>query len=144
MTSISKVAFFKSVGQEDSYSFASLANGWYHNVSYLVLQEAAFHGHICEGTLGGYTITEALLQYYPPITETATPGSLPAEKTSYKVLGMPGDSASDAVLYFLDATSGKRSYVGFNTTKSGAEPNMMGFIRWNEGTIEYNPQTNGC
>lgn len=135
-------SYYKSVGQEDSYSFASLANGWYHNVSYLVLQEAAFHGHICEGTLGGYTITEALLQYYPPITETATPGSLPAEKTSYKVLGMPGDSASDAVLYFLDATSGKRSYVGFNTTKSGAEPNMMGFIRWNEGTIEYNPQTN--
>lgn len=66
-------SYYKSVGQEDSYSFASLANGWYHNVSYLVLQEAAFHGHICEGTLGGYTITEALLQYYPPITETATP-----------------------------------------------------------------------
>lgn len=44
---------YKAVGGENAFSFASLANGWYDNVSYLVLQEAAFHGHICEGTLGG-------------------------------------------------------------------------------------------
>ena len=60
---------YRAVGGEDAFSFASLANGWIAGVSYDVLQEAAFHGHICEGTLGGYTITKALLQYYPPIKE---------------------------------------------------------------------------
>ncbi|WP_304123965.1 FmdE family protein [Methanosphaera cuniculi] len=134
--------YYKAVGGEDAYSFASLANGWNANVSYLVLQEAAFHGHICEGTLGGYTITEALLQYYPPIKETAPAGANPGDKTSYKILGIPGDSANDAVLFFLDATAGKSGYVGFNTTSTGATSNMMGFIRWNPGTIVYNNKTN--
>ena len=61
---------YRAIGGEDAFSFASLANGWYDGVTFDVLQEAAFHGHICEGTLGGYTITKALLQYYPPIQET--------------------------------------------------------------------------
>ncbi len=134
--------FYRAVGGENAYSFSSLANGWYDNVSTLVLQEAAFHGHICEGTLGGYTITEALLQYYPPIKETAPAFANPGDKTSYKILGIPGDSANDAVLFFLDATAGKSGYVGYNTTSTGATSNMIGFIRWNPGTIVYNNKTN--
>lgn len=133
---------YKSVGGEDAFSFASLANGWYDNVSYLVLQEAAFHGHICEGTLGGYTITEALMQYYPPIQATNGGSGSPGDITSYKVLGIPGDSASDAVLFFLDATAGKSGYVGFNTTSTGATSNMMGFIRWKDAVVTYNKSTN--
>ncbi len=43
-------------------------------VSREVLQEAAFHGHICEGTLGGYSIVKALIKYYPPVQETLTGG----------------------------------------------------------------------
>ena len=134
--------FFKSVGQEDAYSFASLVNGWNHNITHLVLQEAAFHGHICEGTLGGYTITQALLQYYPPIKETSVPFASPGDLTSYNVSGVPGDCANDAVLFFLDATAGKSGYVGFNTTSTGAKSNMIGFVRWRDGSVSYNPDTN--
>lgn len=139
----------KAIGSENAFSFASLANGWFDGVTFDVLQEAAFHGHICEGTLGGYTITKALLQYYPPVQETGSPDQSPGDVTSYKVLGIPGDSSNDAVLFFLDATSGKRAYVGFNTTSTGATSNMIGFIRWNgqlqEGTIivmEYDSKKN--
>lgn len=135
-------AFYKAVGGEDSYSFASIANGWNHNVTQLVLQEAGFHGHICEGTLGGFSITEALMQYYPPIQETSVPFANPGDLTSYKVLGVPGDSANDAVLFFLDATAGKSGYVGFNTTSTGANSNMIGFVRWRDGTVGYNEDTN--
>ena len=141
--------FLKAVGSENAFSFASLANGWYDGVTYDVLQEAAFHGHICEGTLGGYTITKALLQYYPPIQESGNGKQSPADITSYKVLGVPGDSSNDAVIFFLDATSGKTSYIGFNTTSTGATENMIGFIRWNSqtnnGTIivmEYDSDSN--
>ena len=139
----------KTVGGENAFSFASLANGWYDGVTFDVLQEAAFHGHICEGTLGGYTITKALFQYYPPIQETGVGNQSPGDITSYKILGVPGDSANDAVLFFLDATSGKRSYIGFNTTSTGAKSNMIAFIRWNDktnnGTIvvmEYDSKKN--
>ena len=133
---------YKAVGGENAFSFASLANGWYDNVSYLVLQEAAFHGHICEGTLGGYTITEALMQYYPPIKATDGGSGSPGDITSYKVLGIPGDSASDAVLFFLDATAGKSGYVGFDTTSTGATTNMMAFIRWKDAVVTYNKTSN--
>ena len=149
MTTSQWNALFKAVGGENAFSFASLANGWYDGVTFDVLQEAAFHGHICEGTLGGYTITKALLQYYPPIQETGNGKQSPGDITSYKVLGIPGDSANDAVIFFLDATSGKTSYVGFNTTSTGATEKMIGFIRWNgqtnRGTIivmEYDSDTN--
>ena len=142
-------ALFRAVGGEDAYSFASLANGWCAGVTYDVLQEAAFHGHICEGTLGGYTITKALLQYYPPIKETGNGLQSPGDITSYKVLSIPGDSASDAVIFFLDATAGKSGYTGFNTTSTGANATMIGFIRWNDqtslGTIivmDYNSAEN--
>ena len=149
MTTSQWNALFKAVGGENAFSFASLANGWYDGVTFDVLQEAAFHGHICEGTLGGYTITKALLQYYPPIQETGNGLQSPGDITSYKVLGIPGDSSNDAVIFFLDATSGKTSYVGFNTTSTGATENMIGFIRWNgqtnKGTIivmEYDSDAN--
>lgn len=149
MTTSQWNTLFKAVGGENAFSFASLANGWYDGVTFDVLQEAAFHGHICEGTLGGYTITKALLQYYPPIKETGNGKQSPGDITSYKVLGIPGDSANDAVIFFLDATSGKTSYIGFNTTSTGATEKMIGFIRWNgqtnKGTIvvmEYDSDTN--
>ena len=149
MTTSQWNALYKAVGGENAFSFASLANGWYDGVTFDVLQEAAFHGHICEGTLGGYTITKALLQYYPPIQETGNGKQSPGDITSYKVLGIPGDSANDAVIFFLDATSGKTSYVGFNTTSTGATEKMVGFVRWNSktnrGTIivmEYDSDAN--
>ncbi|WP_292796530.1 FmdE family protein [Methanobrevibacter sp.] len=149
MTTSQWNALYKAVGGENAFSFASLANGWYDGVTFDVLQEAAFHGHICEGTLGGYTITKALLQYYPPIKETGNGKQSPGDITSYKVLGIPGDSSNDAVIFFLDATSGKTSYIGFNTTSTGATEKMIGFIRWNgqtnKGTIivmEYDSDKN--
>ena len=68
---------------------------------------------------------------------------------SNQVLGIPGDSSNDAVIFFLDATSGKTSYVGFNTTSTGATEKMVGFVRWNSktnrGTIivmEYDSDAN--
>ena len=149
MTTSEWNAFYKAVGGENAFSFASLANGWCAGVTYDVLQEAAFHGHICEGTLGGYTITKALLQYYPPIKETGNGLQSPGDITSYKVLSIPGSSASDAVIFFLDATAGKSGYTGFNTTSTGATETMIAFIRWNDNTelgtiivMDYNSDEN--
>lgn len=133
---------FKAIGGENAWSFASLANGWAHGVSYDVLQEAAFHGHICEGTLGGYSIVQALLKYYPPIKATQGGSGSPGDATSYKILGVPGGSDDDAILFFLDATPGKSGYVGFNTTSTGATENMVGFIRWTDAVVKYNNLTN--
>ena len=78
------------VGGENAFSFASLANAWAAGAPSDVLREAAFHGHVCEGTIGGYTITKTLLQYYPPIQATAGGPGSPGDITSYKVLGVPG------------------------------------------------------
>lgn len=122
--------YVTKVGSEDGFSFASLANAWSAGASNDILREAAFHGHVCEGTLGGYSIARALLQYYPPIQETPNPGSSVLDKSSYKILGVPGGSIDDAVIYYLDATPGKSGYAGFNTTSTGATENMIGFIRW--------------
>lgn len=124
--------YYKAVVGENSWAFASLANGWSAGVSREILQEAAFHGHICEGTLGGYSIIQALLKYYPPEQET-NPGGVgsPADITAYKVLGVPGGSDDDAALFFLDDTIGKTGYTGMNTTNTGATENMIGFIKWN-------------
>lgn len=127
--------YFKSIHGQNAWSFASLANGWVAGVSREVLQEAAFHGHICEGTLGGYSIVKALIKYYPPVQETLTGGGSPADVTSYKILGVPGGSDDDAVLFFLDATIGKTSYVGIDTTATGATENMLGFIRWDAKSL---------
>lgn len=127
--------YLKSLSGSNGWSFASLANGWAAGVSREVLQEAAFHGHICEGTLGGFSIVKALLKYYPPVKETSTGGGSPGDITSYKILGVPGGSDDDAAIFFLDATIGKIAYVGIDTTATGATENMIGFIRWNAQTL---------
>jgi len=123
--------YFKSIKGKNAWAFASLANGWVAGVSREVLQEGAFHGHICEGTLGGFSIVQALLKYYPPVKETQSEGAgSPGDITSYKILGVPGGSDDDAAMFFLDATIGKTGYVGVDTTATGATENMIGFIRW--------------
>lgn len=123
--------YFKALSGENAWAFASLANAWVDGAPNIVLQEAAFHGHVCEGTLGGYSIVQALLKYYPPIQSTPGEFGSPGDISSYKILGVPGGSDDDAVLFFLDATPGKSGYVGFNTTSTGATENMIAFIRWN-------------
>ena len=123
-------AYYNSIQGDNAWSFASLANGWVAGVSREVLQEAAFHGHICEGTLGGFSIVQALLKYYPPIQESSTGGGSPSDVTSFKILGVPGGSDDDAAMFFLDATIGKKAYTGIDTTNKGATENMIGFIRW--------------
>lgn len=132
----------KAVGSTDAFSYASLANAWKDNITYLVLQEAAFHGHVCEGTLGGYTITQAILNDYPPVQETSLDGGSPGDISSYKLLGVPGDSLNDAVLFYLDSTAGKKSYTGFNTTSTGANTTMLAVIRWEDSVTSYNAATN--
>lgn len=123
-----------SVGGGNAFSFASLANAWNAGAPSDLLREAAFHGHVCQGTISGYTIVQALLKYYPPIQETAGGSGSPGDITSYKVIGVPGDSDDDAAMYFLDATAGKGGYAGFDTTQTGATSNMVGFIRWYSNT----------
>ncbi len=71
MTKAQWNTFVQKVTSENGFSFASLANAWAAGAPADVLREAAFHGHVCEGTLGGYTITKALLQYYPPKQATS-------------------------------------------------------------------------
>ena len=58
----------KSVGSENTLMFASIAN-WYPDVTFNMLQELANHGQICEEILDGYTVTKALLQFYPQTNE---------------------------------------------------------------------------
>jgi formylmethanofuran dehydrogenase subunit E-like metal-binding protein len=133
----------KKVGGENAFSFASLANAWAAGAPADVLREAAFHGHVCEGTIGGYTITKTLLQYYPPIQATAGGSGSPGDITSYKVLGVPGGSDDDAAMYFLDATPGKGGYAGFDTSSTGATDNMVAFIRWTDTTYKLVNNSDG-
>ncbi|MCZ3367151.1 MULTISPECIES: FmdE family protein [Methanobacterium] len=135
--------YFKNVSGEDAFAFASLANAWSDGVSNDVLREATFHGHVCEGTLGGYSIVQALLKYYPPIKATSGGVGSPGDITSYKIIGVPGGSDDDAVIYFLDATPGKSGYVGFDTTATGATTNMIGFIRWTDTTYKVVTNADG-
>jgi len=111
---------------DDAFPIASLANAWALGLSADILREAAFHGHVCLGTISGYAMIETLLKYYPPNTGTGG-----AESTSYIVIGVPGGSDDDVFVYAMDATPGKRAYIGYNTTN---DPNMAGFIRWNSQT----------
>src|SRR5690606_7601698 len=61
----------------------------------------------------------------------------PGEITNYITIGVPGDSDDDSLLMFLDTTPGKGgSYSGFNTTATGADTNLVGFIRWNPKTLK--------
>ncbi|MGF7117304.1 FmdE family protein [Methanobacterium oryzae] len=143
MTKTQWNTFVKNVTGENAFAFASLANAWAAGAPADVLREAAFHGHVCEGTLGGYTIVQALLQYYPPIQATSGGPGSPGDITSYKIIGVPGGSDDDAVIYFLDATPGKSGYVGFDTTATGATTNMIGFIRWTDTTYKLVTNTDG-
>ncbi|WP_455240940.1 FmdE family protein, partial [Methanothermobacter tenebrarum] len=110
----------------DTFPIASLANAWALGLPADILREAAFHGHVCLGTISGYAMIETLLKYYPPSTGTGG-----AESTSYIVIGVPGGSDDDVFVYAMDATPGKRAYIGYNTTD---DSNMVGFIRWNSQT----------
>ncbi|MDI3483710.1 MAG: hypothetical protein PWQ74_297 [Methanobacteriaceae archaeon] len=110
----------------DTFPIASLANAWAIGLSADILREAAFHGHVCMGTISGYAMIETLLKYYPPGTGTGG-----AESSSYIVIGVPGGSDDDVFVYAMDSTPGKRSYVGYNTTD---DPNMVGFLRWDSNT----------
>ncbi len=118
-----------------AFPVASLANAWAQGAPSDLLRAAAFHGHMCLGTISGYAMSLTLLKYYPPVMDFTNPGS-PGEITSYVTVGVPGDSDDDALLMFLDTTPGKGgSYSGFNTTASGADTNLVGFIRWNPKTL---------
>ncbi|MGB9869814.1 FmdE family protein, partial [Methanothermobacter sp.] len=119
-------ALQKKLGS-DTFPIASLANAWALGLSPDILREAAFHGHVCIGTISGYAMIETLLKYYPATNEFG----LPLEGVSYQVVGVPGGSDDDVFIYAMDATPGKRAYVGFNTT---ADTNIAGFIRWNSKT----------
>ncbi len=136
-------AFVNKVTGEKAFAYASLANAWAAGISTDILRGAAFHGHICEGTLGGYSIVQALLKYYPPIQATSGGSGSPGDITSYRIIGVPGGSDDDSVIYFLDATPGKSGYVGFDTTSTGATTNMIGFIRWTDTTYKLINNTNG-
>lgn len=129
--------FSNAVGAENALSFASLANGWNDGVPFELLQEAAFQGKLDEGNIYGYAVTNVLLQYYPPIKENNV-GNQSGDIPQYTVLSIPGNSATDTVIYFLDATSGKSSYVGFNTASTGATKDMVGIIEWNGQTNNGN------
>lgn len=126
--------YVQKVGNENGFAFASLANAWAAGAPINLLSAAAFHGHICDGTLGGYSITQALLKYYPPLKESGVGVGSPGDITSYKIIGVPGGSDDDAVMYFLDATPGKGAYIGFDTTNTGATIDMLGIIRWDDQT----------
>ena len=120
------------IGGENAFTYASLANAWNTGAPSDLLREAAFHGHMCQGTISGYTIAKTLQKYYPPIQETmGGPGS-PGDITSYKIIGVPGDSDDDALMNYFDSTPGKGGYVGYDTTATGATANMVGFIRWKD------------
>ncbi|MCQ8905334.1 MAG: FmdE family protein, partial [Methanothermobacter sp.] len=126
MTLTQYQALQKKLGN-GTFPIASLANAWAIGLSPDILREAAFHGHVCMGTISGYAMIETLLKYYPATNEFG----LPLEGVSYQVIGVPGGSDDDVFIYAMDATPGKRAYVGFNTTE---DTNIVGFIRWNSKT----------
>lgn len=116
---------------ERAFTVASIANAWAktgkNKVDRDLLASAAAHGHVCIGTISGYAMSQTLLKHYPP-GDFST--QHPTEKASYLVIGVPGESEDDALMHFLDATPGKSSYVGINTTSSGANDRMAGFLVW--------------
>lgn len=109
---------------KNAFGYVSLANAWKEGLSKDILRQAAYHGHVCLGTISGQAMTSLLLKYYPPGVY-GVHGEL--EATSYRAISVPGNSDDDAFIYSLDLTTGKRSWVGYNT----AADNMVGFIRWN-------------
>jgi len=112
---------------EHAFGYVSLANAWKEGLSTDILRQAAYHGHVCLGTISGQAMISLLLKYYPPGVY-GDDGEL--EATSYRAVSVPGNSDDDAFIYSLDLTPGKRSWVGYETSDSGASDNMVGFIRW--------------
>jgi len=108
---------------DNAFGYVSIANAWKEGLSTDILRQAAYHGHVCLGTISGQAMVTLLLKYYPPGVY-GDDGEL--EATSYRAVGVPGNSDDDAFVYSLDLTTGKRSYVGYAT----AEDTMVGFIRW--------------
>lgn len=114
----------KLLGNEDAYSYISIANSWANGIPKDVLTQATYHGHVCTGLISGQAMIQTLLTYYPPRGESG----LPLENTAYYVLGVPGDSDDDAFTWTMDITPGKRAYIGVDTM---VDKSMTGFIRWN-------------
>ena len=114
----------KLLGNEDAYSYVSIANAWANGLPADVLTQATYHGHVCTGLISGQAMIQTLLKYYPPRGESG----LPLENTAYYVLGVPGDSDDDAFTWSMDITPGKRAYIGVDTM---VNKSMTGFIRWN-------------
>lgn len=115
-----------ALGRAKAFAYASLANAWAEGVPADLLQTAAFHGHLCLGTIAGYAMMEVLFRHFPP-----GPGGGGIEDTSYRVLGVPDGSDDDVYQWLMDATPGKRAYVGRDSV---SDENMVGFIRWNNST----------
>lgn len=117
---------------DNAFGYVSIANAWKENLSTDILRQAAYHGHVCLGTISGQAMVSLLLKYFPPGVY-GDDGEL--EATSYRAIGVPGNSDDDAFSYSLDLTPGKRSYVGYFTE----EDSVVGFIRWcastNLGTL---------
>ncbi|WP_321423646.1 FmdE family protein [uncultured Methanobacterium sp.] len=116
---------------DKAFGYVSLANAWKEGLSTDILRQAAYHGHVCLGTISGQAMVSLLLKYYPPGVY-GNAGEL--EATSYRAVSVPGNSDDDAIIYSLDLTPGKRSWVGYETSGSGAADNMIGFIRWCDST----------
>lgn len=112
---------------KNAFGYVSLASAWKEGLSTDILRQAAYHGHVCLGTISGQAMVSLLLKYYPPGVYGDS-GEL--EATSYRAITVPGNSDDDAYIYSLDLTTGKRSWVGYNT----AADNMAGFIRWCSST----------
>ena len=117
---------------DNAFGYVSLANAWKEGLSTDILRQAAYHGHVCLGTISGQAMITLLLKYFPPGVY-GDEGEL--EATSYRAVSVPGNSDDDAFIYSLDLTPGKRSWEGYAT----GEDNMVGFIRWcattNTGTL---------
>jgi len=117
---------------DKAFGYVSLANAWKEGLSTDILRQAAYHGHVCLGTISGQAMISLLLKYYPPGVY-GDDGEL--EATNYRAVSVPGNSDDDAFIYSLDLTPGKRSWEGYAT----GDDSMVGFIRWctttNTGTL---------
>lgn len=116
----------KLLGNEDAYSYVSMANAWAAGLPSDILTQAAYHGHVCTGLVSGQAMIHTLIKYFPPRGES---GVTPLENTAYYVIGVPGGSDDDAFTWSMDITPGKRAYIGVDTM---VNKTMTGFIRWDE------------
>lgn len=113
------------LGNEEAYTYISIANAWSNGLYKDILTLSSYHGHVCTGLICGQAMVNTLMMYYPPRGET---GAQPLENTAYYVLGVPGGSDDDAFTWTMDVTPGKMAYIGIDTMEN---KNMVGFLRWN-------------